>query len=101
MELFDHDYRAHGADRTFAGRADDLPSGRARARDASRLDRLYRLKLAGRDPERMKRRSIALRGRLGWIALVLLTAAALASPVRGAGHDAAGAMPSPPASQRG
>lgn len=101
MELFDHDYRAHGADRMFAGRASDLPSGRARARDASRLDRLYRLKLAGRDPERMKRRRRASRGLLGWIALALLTAAALASPVRGAGREVAGATPLAAASPHG
>lgn len=55
---------------------------RAPSRDPSRLDRLYRLKLAGRDPERRKRRRRSLHEWACWSALALLVAAALASPVR-------------------
>ncbi|QWP76237.1 hypothetical protein J5226_22035 [Lysobacter sp. K5869] len=57
---------------------------RAPSRDPSRLDRLYRLKLAGRDPERRRRRRRSLHELACWFALALLVAAALASPVRAA-----------------
>ncbi|ROU05346.1 hypothetical protein [Lysobacter enzymogenes] len=73
---------------------------RPRARDASRLDRLYRLKLAGRDPERRRRRRRSLHELACWFALALLLAAALASPVRAAGPAAAEAATTPAAAPR-
>ncbi|MGO1068543.1 hypothetical protein [Lysobacter sp. CA199] len=91
MELFRNDYDAHDADRMLNGHRTDAaqtldhPPGR----DCSRLDLLCRLKLAGRDPERLKRRRRSLREVGCWIAVALLMAAALASPVRAAANDAA------------
>lgn len=100
MDWLDEGYRAHGAPQLpigppgAAGGARRQGPGeagsRARARDPSRLDRLYRLKLAGRDPERMRRRRRSLHELACWLVLALLAAAALASPVRAAeaGRDA-------------
>ncbi|SDY44639.1 hypothetical protein SAMN04487939_102179 [Lysobacter sp. yr284] len=86
--------RADGADaRAWAqGPGEAAAWPRPRARDASRLDRLYRLKLAGRDPERRRRRRRSLHELACWFALGLLLAAALASPVRAATPAAAGAL---------
>jgi|GEM_PF-6036168 len=101
MESLRKGYRAEGASGFVAG-----PQGAARAgrrqgapawpcpssRDPSRLDRLYRLKLAGRDPERRKRRRRSLQELACWFALALLVAAALVSPVRAATMTAADAV---------
>ena len=91
MELFDQDdYRLRGASRLLPGQTIDEADSRRRlpVRDTSRLDHLYRLKLAGRDPERLKRRRRSLHEIACWIAVALLTAAALASPVRAADASA-------------
>jgi len=95
MESLSDGHRAEGATRLAIGppaaersarrqgsQAQAWP--RATSRDPSRLDRLYRLKLAGRDPERRKRRRRSLHELACWFALALLVAAALVSPVRAA-----------------
>lgn len=93
MDSLDRSYRIDDAQRLFAPPqaaansarrpgADAPGWSRSTARDPSRLDRLYRLKLAGRDPERRKRRRRSLHELACWFALALLLAAALASPVR-------------------
>ncbi len=100
MESLSVDHRADGAARLVAappaaepGARTQGPQARARAhsRDPSRLDRLYRLKLAGRDPERRRRRRRSLHELACWFALTLLVAAALVSPVRAAPAAAAAA----------
>ncbi|BAV98915.1 hypothetical protein LEN_3428 [Lysobacter enzymogenes] len=98
MESLSVDHRADGAARLVVAPPAAEPSARkqgpqaqawprGRSRDSSRLDRLYRLyrlKLAGRDPERRRRRRRSLRELTCWFALALLVAAALVSPVRAA-----------------
>lgn len=104
MDSLDQGYRVDDAQRLFAPpqtsersarrQGPETPGwSRSGARDPSRLDRLYRLKLAGRDPERRKRRRRSLHELACWFALALLLAAALASPVRAgeAAHGAAAA----------
>lgn len=96
MELFDKDYQTGDAQQLFGGvgaQEHDLARHQL-TRDWSRLDELYRLKLAGRDPERIKRRQRSLHEVACWIAVALLMAAALMSPVRAAEHDAYPASPS-------
>lgn len=85
MELFRDDY-AHGPDRLLSGHRGDAGEilDDASGRDGSQLDLLYRLKLAGRDPERLKRRRRSLREIACWLAVAALMAAAAASPVRAA-----------------
>ncbi|SDW52537.1 hypothetical protein [Lysobacter enzymogenes] len=100
MESLSVDHRADGAARLVVGPPAAEPSARkqgpqaqagshAHSRDPSRLDRLYRLKLAGRDPERRRRRRRSLHELACWFALALLVAAALVSPVRAAPTPAA------------
>lgn len=102
MESLSIDHRADGAARLVTGPPTAEPSARtqgpqaqawprAHSRDPSRLDRLYRLKLAGRDPERRRRRRRSLHELACWFALALLVAAALVSPVRAATAPAASA----------
>jgi hypothetical protein len=78
MDRHDHAVSSAGPRRASLGRLPARPS-----REPSRLDRLMRLKLAGRDPERRSGAGSLHEWGI-WIALALLLAAALASPVRAA-----------------